>query len=947
MPAAPEDGDGNGHECTCSASEFVIDVAQSGAGQGRIMRVWGCDEKKAGESKVIWSCGADHVDWNAFAAARRFPRGFVESGRGHIHVPFQPVDDDEVVGGVIIPFVCGAKRALCRVATPPGQVAGSLCSWMITPGSGAETLVRSTSETQLDVLRHALLSVFPPESEDAREALAAVSEATSLDAALNYLMALPPLPDTEADRALTAIVLRSKGPSPRDDVAAGAESENAGDSGGDGGRPGPVTIPGSEACALEATLAASPGSPHSSPPRPPLLTVPPPPTFESLIVPEQEQLYRLSPVASGDDATLEELMQQLADGQQKSVRASSGSPHSFTEARTAKVASLEHKMAITPLAVDVKRGAAAIPVDVAAAVAQAEAGKRAGLAELAPLSDGSETGLAPLGPRARRLPVAGRAISRPGFKVPSLALVGSSSGSSGPQSVGPRAVRIDEAGSESASNEPPRRTFSLQPLAVKPFEGVRAIRTDAGRERHAEPASGGLSPGLASILGKAAKTTPLADETDDDLLDLINISDDDDAALFEASDTGTLSGALMSGGSGRSSELVSSRGTLEDVENGLRMTPFGFSMLSESCGHTEAMFSPRVTPRLLERFEAKWGQLSERPVAQGLGSGASNGEGGVSGGGKATAGGVRGVAFNELEILGKLGKGASGTVFKVRHIPSGELMAEKTIPLATNPDIRKRIARELRVLARCDSPFIVQFKGAFFSEGSIKVCMQYMDRGSLRDLYAAVGSVPEPALAAFALSITEGLHYLKTRLNVMHRDVKPENVLVNSAGEVKLCDFGVCVNLVNSLASSVIGTQLYFAPERLSHTSEGPAPYTVQADVWCMGLLLAEVALGEFPYPPREHGPDWTPPTVGAPPPSLSIMELLYFFLNADSPSLPSPAYSEQARSFINACLMKDGKARPTPSELLKHPFIAANAFPDFHLGEWLSKVYDGDSASA
>ena len=297
------------------------------------------------------------------------------------------------------------------------------------------------------------------------------------------------------------------------------------------------------------------------------------------------------------------------------------------------------------------------------------------------------------------------------------------------------------------------------------------------------------------------------------------------------------------------------------------------------------------------------------------------------------------MAFDEFEMLGKLGKGSSGTVYKVRHIPSGQLMAEKTIPLATDPGIRKRIARELRTLARCDSPFIVQFQGAFFSEGSLKFVMQYMDRGSLRDLYWAAGAVPEPALRIIATAICEGLHYLKTQLNVMHRDVKPENVLLNSAGEVKLCDFGVCANLVNSLASSVIGTQLYFAPERLSHSSEGPAPYSVQADVWCMGLTLAEIALGEFPYPTRDRGSDWVPPTAGIPPPSLTIMELLYFYLNSDSPSLPSAFFSEQAIDFVGQCLDKDPAARPSPADLLGHEFVRGGGEAGWRLSEYLAQL--------
>ena len=87
--------------------------------------------------------------------------------------------------------------------------------------------------------------------------------------------------------------------------------------------------------------------------------------------------------------------------------------------------------------------------------------------------------------------------------------------------------------------------------------------------------------------------------------------------------------------------------------------------------------------------------------------------------------------------------------------------------------------------------------------------------------------------------------YLHEELQVMHRDIKPSNMLVNSNGEVKLCDFGVSAQLINSIANSFVGTRSYMAPERLM----GNPQYKIKSDVWSLGISLLELALGIFPIP--------------------------------------------------------------------------------------------------
>ena len=262
------------------------------------------------------------------------------------------------------------------------------------------------------------------------------------------------------------------------------------------------------------------------------------------------------------------------------------------------------------------------------------------------------------------------------------------------------------------------------------------------------------------------------------------------------------------------------------------------------------------------------------------------------------------ISLDEVDNLEELGKGNYGTVYRVRHsrpqlrrpgqglsgnrrIPpmaasslilnenddksggsspksatsgntTGIVMAMKEIRLELDEAKFAAIIMELDILHRCLSPFIVDFYGAFFQEGAVYICMEYMDGGSIDKLYG--DGVPEGVLRKITISTVMGLKTLKEDHNIIHRDVKPTNILVNTKGQVKICDFGVSGNLVASIAKTNIGCQSYMAPERISGggvTQAGANPgggtYSVQSDIWSLGLTIIECALGQYPYPPETY----------------------------------------------------------------------------------------------
>lgn len=123
----------------------------------------------------------------------------------------------------------------------------------------------------------------------------------------------------------------------------------------------------------------------------------------------------------------------------------------------------------------------------------------------------------------------------------------------------------------------------------------------------------------------------------------------------------------------------------------------------------------------------------------------------------------------------------------------------------------KQITTEIDILTKASSSYIIEFFGAFHNQASVYICLEYMDAGSLENLYRRHHGIPEEVLAAIAYSVVMGMRFLYRELRIMHRDVKPSNILLNSKGEVKLCDFGISGYLVRSLARTHIGSMCYMA----------------------------------------------------------------------------------------------------------------------------------------
>jgi TM2 domain-containing membrane protein YozV/predicted Ser/Thr protein kinase len=206
--------------------------------------------------------------------------------------------------------------------------------------------------------------------------------------------------------------------------------------------------------------------------------------------------------------------------------------------------------------------------------------------------------------------------------------------------------------------------------------------------------------------------------------------------------------------------------------------------------------------------------------------------------------------FPQLEVLGLIGKGGMGAVYKARQPALDRFVALKVLPpaLASGPGFAERFNREARALARLSHPNIVAVYD-FGKAGDLHyVLMEFIDGANLREIERTGSLTPEQALAIVP-QICEALQFAHNE-GVVHRDIKPENLLLDKKGRLKITDFGIAkmvglpagaLNLTS--AGDVVGTPHYMAPEQI----EKPLTVDHRADIYSLGVVFYEMLTGELP----------------------------------------------------------------------------------------------------
>ena len=203
------------------------------------------------------------------------------------------------------------------------------------------------------------------------------------------------------------------------------------------------------------------------------------------------------------------------------------------------------------------------------------------------------------------------------------------------------------------------------------------------------------------------------------------------------------------------------------------------------------------------------------------------------------------------ELLREVGRGGTAVVYVARQRDLGRLVALKELAAfhAARPEVVERFLRESRVTGALNHPNIVTVHEYLEHEGTAFIAMEYFERGSLRpwvrrlSLPQVVGLL-EGVLAALAHAEAHG---------IVHRDMKPENVMVTAAGGIKITDFGIAKALQASGGRSLtadgttVGTPAYMAPEQALGTGVGP-----ETDLYAVGVMAYEMLSGAVPFPEDE-----------------------------------------------------------------------------------------------
>ncbi|XP_016088296.1 cyclin-dependent kinase-like 1 [Sinocyclocheilus grahami] len=287
--------------------------------------------------------------------------------------------------------------------------------------------------------------------------------------------------------------------------------------------------------------------------------------------------------------------------------------------------------------------------------------------------------------------------------------------------------------------------------------------------------------------------------------------------------------------------------------------------------------------------------------------------------------------MDKYEKLAKIGEGSYGVVFKCRHRDTGQIVAiKKFVESEDDPVIKKIALREIRMLKQLKHVNLVNLLEVFRRKRRLHLVFEFCEQTVLNELDKHPRGVPEAQLKSIVWQTLQAVNFCHKH-NCIHRDVKPENILLTKTGVIKLCDFGFARILTGpgDDYTDYVATRWYRAPELLV----GDTQYGPPVDVWALGCVFAELLSGNPLWPGRSDVDQLhlIRQTLGdLIPRHQQVFRSNVFFsgVSIPEPDIMEPlekrfhGVSPHAITVMKSCLVMDPSGRLSCEELLELPYF-------------------------
>ena len=202
---------------------------------------------------------------------------------------------------------------------------------------------------------------------------------------------------------------------------------------------------------------------------------------------------------------------------------------------------------------------------------------------------------------------------------------------------------------------------------------------------------------------------------------------------------------------------------------------------------------------------------------------------------------------NKYEVLGVVGEGAYGIVYKCKNKETNDFVAIKKFKETNDEIVRKTMRRELKMLQMLKHENVVDFQEVFKNKGNLFLVFEYVERNLLELIEEKPDGLRPSLIKNLIFQLCKAIRYLHDQ-NVIHRDIKPENLLINNNMQLKLCDFGFARKISmksNENLTDYVATRWYRSPELLITNGY----YGPEVDYWAIGCIMGELADGNPLFP--------------------------------------------------------------------------------------------------